>query len=183
MTPYLVTGLPRSRTAWMAEWLPNCVHEPVIDLDAIDDLRGVYAKHQGVSDSGLGFWLDWILREIKPRTLIIERDIAEVERSLAELCPQMPATNLCQLLRAELDKHKAHPLVMVVPFHALSHPITMRKVWWHLTGNHNPFDEGRYDRMNKMNIQVDPERAIELVKSRKVGIMNEIAPLIRHREV
>lgn len=177
MQPFFITGLPRSRTAWMAEFM-GAVHEPTADIKSIEDMRGVFERHSGVSDSGLGFWIEWILREIKPLTVIIERDIDDVEKSLDKL--NIPKTNYCELLKDRLMYFRNHPLVMTVPFERLNDIRVMQKVWWHLkTGA--PFDEGRFREMKDINIQCDHEKTKESAKH--ATIYQEIEPFIRPKEL
>lgn len=179
---YLITGLPRSRTAWMAQFMPNCVHEPITYMKKIEDIKTVYADHDGISDSGLGFWLDWILHNVAPRTLIIDRDLDEVEKSLAEMNLGLPATNYCELLQEKLDEHAKHPLVLRVPYEALGNMRVMQKVWWHLLGHRYAFDEARFKRMNAINITVSNDHLARAF-SAKDTIVNEIMPLIRPKEL
>ncbi len=174
---FLVTGLPRSRTAWFAEFLPDCVHEPIVDFDEIADIRKTYEVYKGISDSGLGFWLDWILREVKPRTLIIERDIGEVEASLMAMGTNLPNTNFCELLKVELEKFRHHPLVMWVPFEYLDR--NMAKIWFHLLPG-IPFDEERFDIMRQKVVEVDVKEVMKTI--RKDSIIKEIMPRIRIKE-
>lgn len=75
---YLVTGLPRSRTAWLAV-ATGCPHE-AISREGYESFKVRWRR--GLSDSGAGFFLDRILTEIKPKTLIIERDKEDVIQSL-----------------------------------------------------------------------------------------------------
>ena len=53
---FFITGLPRSRTAWMAAFMTSgnavCLHEPR-NWAAMWNHDG--AQHVGISDSGLGF--------------------------------------------------------------------------------------------------------------------------------
>lgn len=64
MKPYFITGLPRSRTAWLANLLTwgdsFCFHEATDGCGSIEDLKGVLAsvpfgtRHVGNSDPNLG---------------------------------------------------------------------------------------------------------------------------------
>jgi hypothetical protein len=176
MSKYFITGLPRSRTTWMSRYMPNCVHEPIAEMRNIENLIDVYARYDGVSDSGLGLWIDWILANIKPKTLIIERDIGEVEKSLEAMGMGLPRTNFCDLLLAKLNEFKDHPLVMTVPFAALGNERVMQRVWWHLLGPNVAFDEEYFHKMNAINIKASP------VVSIKDTIIREIMPFIRLKE-
>ena len=155
-----------------------CMHEPTAYMSKIEDLKVIYQDQNGVSDSGLGFWLDWILREIQPLTVIIERDIKQVENSIAKL-KVVPKTNYCELLKSALEKIKDSPLIMRVPFDSLGDVRVMRKVFWHLRPG-VAFDEGRFESMNRMNLTCNVKDKIE--QSKKDTIYREIAPLIRLKE-
>jgi len=76
---FFVTGLPRTRTAWFSEYLPNCLHE---------GMEGCYTKAEyvkklirGDSSSGLMFtaFQEWFPNA---PTVIVERDIDEVFESM-----------------------------------------------------------------------------------------------------
>ena len=80
---YFVTGLPRSRTAWFAEWLPNCQHEA---------MEGCYTRTEyinkvgdgGDSSCGIPFLP---IHDYFPGApvLIVHRDLDEVIWSLEKL--------------------------------------------------------------------------------------------------
>lgn len=181
LNKFFITGLPRSRTAWMSVFLSGgntiCYHdacENLSDIKHIDDMyRSDFYKHVGISDSGLGFFLPYILEHVKPRTLIIERDPADVIESLKKI--SMLDTNFIELLHQELLKAKGHPLVMWVPFESLDSKRVMQKIFWHLMPG-EPFDEVHYDLMSKMNIQCD----IEKVMKRAHNKQDSMANLLRH---
>lgn len=90
--PFLITGLPRSRTAWFALLCSGlqeiCWHEPTQHGQWQDVCSGIWnctdAPFVGISDSALGFNLSNILLEYKPRTVIIDRKISDVSASLAK---------------------------------------------------------------------------------------------------
>ena len=185
--PFLITGLPRSRTAWLSLFFCTgesiCFHEPIGGIRAISDLETLYQsdfyKHVGISDSGLGFFLDWILENIKPRTLIIERDTAEVADSLAKV--GVPRTNFPELLAERLQAFRDHPLVMWVPFDALDTKRIVQKAFWHLMPG-VAFDEDRYEQFAKMHIEIDVATTVAEAKKNKENLehlFKDIRPLIR----
>ena len=165
---FFVTGLPRSRTAWMSAFLSTgetlCLHEPCCLISQIDQLPAVldttFYKHMGFADSGLGFHIEWILENLKPRTLIIERDVAEVEESFRKA--GLVANNFyyCDLLAQTLLEFRDHPLVKWVHFNSLGHKRVMQDIyWWLMPGM--AFDEARYEQFSSFNIEVNLERTIE----------------------
>lgn len=177
---YLVTGLPRSRTLWMSKFLPNCVHEVAQNIDNLDDLRRIGVD--GISDSGLGFWLEWILENLKVPVLVIDRNIDEVEKSLFEMGLGLPITNFCELIQAKLLLSKEHPLVLWVKFEDLN--ARMEEIWHHLLPD-TPFDQEKFEQMRNAEIVID----IDGVKQRmavphKVGslLLREVVPFLRLKE-
>lgn len=80
---FLITGLPRSRTAWLAAFMSagNCVclHEP-------RNWESVFAsdgpKFVGISDSGLGFQLGRIMQDYDMPVLIVERLLKRLRHRL-----------------------------------------------------------------------------------------------------
>lgn len=83
--PFLITGMPRSRTAWFAVACTTaagiCHHEP--GRGEFDDAKHLLVNGDGISDSRLGLHLPRILDEIGPRTLVIDRNPDAVMASFA----------------------------------------------------------------------------------------------------
>ena len=186
-TPFLITGLPRSRTAWLSVLCSTgqaiCYHEPIGGMRDISDIEALYKsefyKFVGISDSTLGFFLPWILKNVKPRTVIIERDMKEVMQSLFEI--GLPRSNLVELLMDRLREFKDHPLVMWVPFEALKTKRVVQKIFWHLMPN-SAFDEMRYEQLEKMRIAVDVKTIFAEAKRHKDNLdslLRDIIPLIK----
>lgn len=169
---FFITGLPRSRTAWMAAYCSHgrtlCFHEPITQIETLTDLRRIYDSpyydHVGISDSGLGFHIGWILEHLRPRTLIIDRPRRDVERSLKKL--GLPPTNQAALLERELDRHSEHPLVKTVPYALLDRPGTMERIMAHLMPG-QPFDRLRHAQFCDLNIQADMPKKLALVAERQ----------------
>ena len=84
VTNYFVTGLPRSRTAWFAAFLPNCSHEGLKWLEKRSDFDKLMTRYDGLSDSVL-MLTDFQQRFPGCKTLIIERPVDEVIESLGVL--------------------------------------------------------------------------------------------------
>jgi hypothetical protein len=155
-TKFLITGLPRSRTAWMAAFM-GCQHEPSGQMNSLFDINEFYKVNDGCSDSTMGWWLPWILKTVRPRVVIIDRPIAEVEASLQREFPEIEPNLYCKKLLASLDRWRRYAAVMSVPYASLDNVATMRKVFWHLRPG-TPFDEGRYFHMQRQKIVVDKNK-------------------------
>lgn len=102
-TRFIITGLPRSRTSWLAN-LFNCgpcicLHDGMVLnknipllLDQVAN-RNPGIKHVGNSDSGIALLdnLDW-LEDFK--VIVVERDPCEVEESYHQYFKQWPYPQL-----------------------------------------------------------------------------------------
>lgn len=150
---YLVTGLPRSRTAWFSVLAGNCYHEPTRYLQSWDEMKSFWGNF-GLSDHALGFQLSRILAEIEPRVLLIERGLRDVEKSLALMGIGNDATRtFLTQLQTRLNEHKKHPLVKTVAYKALNdYSVVIDCLEWVWP------EGGDYSRVRdlmRMNIQVE----------------------------
>lgn len=178
---FFITGLPRSRTAWLAVLCSGdttiCLHDPIGQMSALEDLDilwqpGSY-QYKGIADPGLGFFASKILERYAPRTLVIERPIKDVENAIAAM--GLPRTNYCDLLGAELAKVRNHPLVMRVPFASLDSKRVVSKIFWHLMPGMT-FHEERYDLLAKMRIETSLPQALKRGFERAPQIQAMMAP-------
>jgi hypothetical protein len=80
MNRWLVTGFPRSRTAWFAT-VCRGLHEPVSREGYGWLLANGWPVGQGIADSGAALILPDILRDFAPLTLIVDRPMHEVVQS------------------------------------------------------------------------------------------------------
>jgi hypothetical protein len=192
--PFLIVALPRSRTAWLSvlctTGMSICYHdamEGMRDLSQMSDkYQSEFYKYIGLADIGLGFFLDWILENIGPRTLIVDRDPLTVEDELVSM--GLPRTNYADLLHKKLLEFKKHPLVMWVPYESLDTKRVVEKIYWHLMPG-QAFDEERYEELSKMHITTSLERALAAVQRNRSNsdvLLKDIIPLIklkaRHHE-
>lgn len=87
---FLITGLPRSRTAWLSVLTTTaksiCFHEPVQRCESYADFKRVFDddryQHVGVADSALILQIGRILNDFRPKTLIVRRNPVDCARSL-----------------------------------------------------------------------------------------------------
>lgn len=127
MQPFFITGTPRSRTAWLSVVATSgasvCLHEP--GFGDVESARAVWAKGTpsriGIADAGLGLHLRAILAEFRPRTLIVERPIADVIASFHDYFRGHLEGGWEALVRDQLGNLQAalqiaDPLVKRMPF-------------------------------------------------------------------
>lgn len=166
--PFWITGLPRSRTAWFAEAMrgarSSCFHELTAETRSFAEfkarwLSGADQQHRGNSDSGCGLHIARIMDEIAPRTLIVERPIDEVERSLKALLGVDPPRRDLERLQEALAY--SHPLIKRVRFSDLAdrHAL-VEAVEWLLPGHGEAAG-----RLADVNIQVTRDYAAHLART------------------
>jgi len=164
--PFLITGLPRSRTAWMSVLCTTgrafCAHEPSAKFRTVDDIADFYDTdaydYIGASDATLGLFLPWILEHIKPRVLIIDRPLEDCQLSF-ERAIGLPRTTLVEREYEMLQSLPANPLVKRVWYEHLDLPRVVAGCFFHLLPG-LPFDEERAAELARLNIQVDPDKLI-----------------------
>lgn len=141
--PFLITGLPNTRMEWMSVFCtPSealCFLEPAFfDVGSLKSMyQSEFYKFVGIASSKAGHSLDWILENVQPRTLIVERDAKTPDEAR---------------LDTKLQAQRAHPLVMWVPLEALDRKRVLQKIYWHLMPGH-PFDEERYNQLERVRIE------------------------------
>lgn len=125
-TPFFVTGLPRSGTAWMATFLSGCPgvtcsHEALRHLERIEDLPAALpeAPFSGTADSALPLFLDEV-EAMFPNAPWILLDRAETasREAISRFLGGEPAPGLYEAVRAPLARIREKALV--IPFEELT---------------------------------------------------------------
>ena len=160
----LVTGLPRSRTAWMSAWMTAhgapCIHEMLAKVPSWE----AYQAHLGTyGDSCTYGWL--LPKGHFDRILVIERDQAEVNDSL-EAAFSDPRCQFVDWDAAEVGMRDLGGLR--IPFDDLNDWLPEIHLFFELPKPYDPFLTAE---MCDLNIQMDPfsfgenvERAIANAK-------------------
>jgi hypothetical protein len=174
---FLITGQPRSRTAWFAV-VTGALHEP-ISREGWPAFRTEWLANpdMGVSDAGAGMHLTDILAEVAPQTLIIERPQPEVILSMQRYAKGV-RLDVSAMERALTDLgHALHrrevldsPLVMQVPYAALGDPRTLRRCMDHLG-----VDPPNLEQSMHMNIQSSLSYNLRLLAA-KAEHQSDLAP-------
>lgn len=203
MNTFFVTGLPRSRTAWLANLLTHgpafCYHERLgqcrrpADLLYHFSLAQGYGDYQFIGDSDSIIPL--VAKEIiaafpDARWVICWRDMQEAidsymdyfaahryagqhQPKLDEVTKQFTA--LCELL-GELPRLLRPKQYLEVTFQSLSNQNVQQAIWEHCT-HCTPFDAHRARLLETLNINVAPEKVSFLASgSATVPVANERVP-------
>jgi hypothetical protein len=148
--PFFVTGLPRSRTAWIANLLTTdttiCYHDVPFSIGAVGGGKVIgFAGPQTCTQ-----FTDVTRFFPSAPWLIVLRDRDEALRSLKKFTPVPDDywNDRCHLISALCAKHQA----MTVNFDELDNEEVVRGAWAHLLPG-IPFDVERFNLLCTMNIQ------------------------------
>lgn len=168
ITPFFVTGLPRSRSAWLAAWLTTeetlCYHDVEFDASLLRfDRRVGFA----------GSELVWSVEELSERFpgapwLFVLRDPAKCLESWKRVAgPHLPTgkefhrlwIKRIDAITAAISGAKRSCSCIALPFQALDEEGAARDVWQHLIGS--PFDFERWKLFTEFNIQQKFEQVLK----------------------
>lgn len=180
MTSYFITGLPRSRTAWLANLMtygPSfCWHDAL--QHGVLQLRDFLARpicgitHIGNSDSGLSVQYGKIESWYPaPRWVFIRRDREEAMQSFLnyfrhhwyqglEPMNEVGLVSAFDQYEASLDRAISMTPIgrkLVVDFDSLENETSCRAIWEHCIPDH-PFCSQRWHLLNQLRINVIPEK-------------------------
>lgn len=176
---FFITGTPRSRTSWFANWLTwgnaFCHHDLLGKVDSLAQFREEMsgAEFVGDSDTGLVFLAPWLQEQFpKARWVVLDRepdaaasDLIHFARDTAwadKFLPQgvSPVEALNQLSNSIAlcqDAGRRISGALRVPFAALEREETHRAIWAHcLPGV--PFPERRYRLVDRQLINPHPDK-------------------------
>ena len=147
MTPFVILGMPRAQTAWLARFLTygdrNCVHEPSRTWLGLPDLYAALDAGQGISDSTLTLrWREIVGYRPDTAVVVVHRPKHEVLGSFrrAGIWHDRLPDALDVLDRAIDDLTEVVPSALHVPVEALSKHEVCDRVFHHCLGRAMPFE-------------------------------------------
>ncbi len=166
---FFVTGLPRSRTAWLANFLTCgdafCFHDGLKYCRELEDLKKVFKRtstsYVGNSDSALVLFYHE-LRDMFPgsKWLLVYRNFKECADSAIRLSFAGEETEnilvdgaarLAAIRIAELELR--NPNILIVDYETLDEPETVEAIVNHLTPDIE-FDRERFNLLDTLNVQI-----------------------------
>jgi len=161
---FFITGLPRSRTAWLSSFFTGnncfCYHEVIRISKSFDEAIGKMLNRKemyvGNSDSSLPIWaneIDHILQHSP--IVIVERDIDEVTNSLINLWGCDP-TRFLDLTLEHLEILKKRYNYISIDYNKLSDQSCLESIWDFCIPNID-FDEDKFKMLKTINISIDKE--------------------------
>ncbi len=147
MIDFMVIGLPRSGTAWAANWLTTdttlCLHDPLAKYHHTELDGLVSDKRIGVACTGLWMVPEWVNAH-PAKKVILHRPIEAINQSLDGV--GLPPVGYIDLGRLD-GLHVDYEAMWLDP----------EPIWEHLTGK--PMDWERHSLLSSLNVQVDFERS------------------------
>lgn len=162
----MITGLPRSRTAWMANFFTFgdsfCFHEALVDGgDMTRAFSSVDTPYIGNSDSEIPFFADKDDKiYAKAKHVLIRRDKKEVVNSLQRMFRVDIAHAVDECVEA-LERYESVFKPLVVEFGDLNDKETMMAVW-HFCLPTIPFPERRWEMLNDFKVEITKTKFDEL---------------------
>lgn len=175
---FFILGLPRSRTAWLANFFTyddvSCLHEPSAEIASLDELDArldaTGSPVQGSADTCNTLLFDSLLKRWPDaRYIAVRRDPREVRASLRG---KGLTTESMVELAASFESVTQHAAVIPVRFESLS-DLSRLEDLWRFCGSRMPFNERRARMLIDLNVQhhdlhrliasVEPERLAKLL--------------------
>ena len=184
---FFITGYPRSRSAWLANWLSDdwriCLHDELVNHATLESFADAIQDHPvtGVSDSALAlFWKPLMQMFPEAKWLVVMRDRADAEaatiKSLTDDplpgCGAPEAIHLKDFFdrsqRALVALCEA-PNVLTVRFDELDSQIVAENIWRHIVGQ-GIFPLRRWKMLKALRItQIASKRTVNLPNIRALA--------------
>lgn len=185
--PFFIIGLPRSRTAWLANLMTYgpafCLHDGLKDCQAPEELKhklaALGAVWPGDADPALPLFMPQIVATFPgARYVFIHRDAGESKASYAKVAakfqsPEEIDTGFARLQEAFVQAREAlaNQHVLDVPFARLEHANTCLEIWNHCVPG-EPFNLDRWQMLDSMRVSVIPEKAVLEVDTKIINLLS-----------
>jgi Sulfotransferase domain len=170
MKTFFVMSLPRSRTAWLANFLTYedsyCFHEGLLQVPSPLHFRELFSSTGksvvGNSDCGNVFFINEILDTFPDaKFVVVDRPPEEVVDSLQAMGPQFADEGAVWHAYELLQKFKREHDALVVNYDALSYT-TYRMIWDHCVGS--IFDHQRTVMLDGLDIQIIIDKKLRQIR-------------------
>lgn len=160
---FFIAGLPRSRTAWLANWFTadgaDCAHDAWRECTTPAEIRQQMpdVRWAGTSDSLNGPRYERLVAEFGHETpfVVVERDPVAASFAVFDLfAGEVPLGEIFDEIHSLTQAHAMLPAtVMRVPYEALDEPETLRAMEQHLCPG-RVFDERRWALLDRLRVEV-----------------------------
>lgn len=170
MKTFFVMSLPRSRTAWFANFLTHensfCFHEAFLQVRSPNQLRELFASTGkeivGNSDCGNLFFVDEILDAFPDaKFIVIERPVEDVLASIRSLGPEFSDEETVWHAYDRLREFKRQHNPLIWQYDHLSLP-SLALIWQHCIGTR--FDVQRASMLDGLDIQINLDKKLRQIR-------------------
>lgn len=163
MKTFFITGLPRIRSAWLANWLTwadsFCFHDVFSLVNSLKELSVLFQSQPvpfvGASDPAiLFFWKSLVEKWPKSKWVVIKRDSADSRASLEKASGNRFEPNRFDDMQTQQDNLIEAINPMVVEFEDLNLSQANRIAEYCIPGFSQP--ETRKIQLSRLNIQIHP---------------------------
>jgi len=170
--PFCVLGLPRSRTAWLANFLSyggrECRHEGTATMTSFEEVLETLRAGVGLSDTMLGLRAEDIAASLpRTRMVIVRRKTEDVRASMARIGFPMTSPFLDHLAAA-LERASWLRHAIVVRFEELNDFETCDWLFRHCLGN--ALTMPWWDLWSGVNVQTDAKSVIDAGTKNMAGL-------------
>ena len=163
MTPFVIIGTPRSRTAWLARFLSyrgrTCFHEPSLRFNSEGCLGNFLANDSAAAADCMMSFMARDIRMLRPDCIIVSvrRPLSEIYESFAKLGISVPSWYL-EMMDADAASADVD---LAVNFHELNTEATCQSVFE--TCLNQPMDRAWWLHLKDENIQSDVHETLRLI--------------------
>lgn len=163
MPNFLILGLPRSRTAWLAYFL-GANHDAGIMAGSTEDF--LQAVDVGTVETGAHLAFPLVrARRPEAKVVLVRRPLREVLKSMSALGLSGPEIESELKDRDEtLDRIAQYPGVKSIEFKDLNEPFNCSWLYEYLTGK--PLEPNWWAQASNLNVQVTMSKRLELLQRR-----------------
>ncbi len=174
---YFITGLPRSRMSWLANFFTYnnsfCFHEATRFCSSMHDLHELLKSHTaeniGNADPAILYIIDDVVKEFpNSKIVLIERELHETIDSFIDFYTSYEYKNIqewIEKLFKMMEEIKKNYDVLSVAHDDLNSMATCKKIWDYVLPN-EPFDEKRWSMLDELYVN-------KLIDKHSVHVMKQ----------
>lgn len=188
MSPFVIFGLPRSRTTWLSRFLTYgdwvCGHEEIRHCRSLDDVKAWFSQPNiGTAETAGAPW--WrLLERVAPgaKIMVVRRPVNDVFDSLMRLggCSFDPIRLKAALhkLNRKLDQIEARLPCLSVKFADLEDAHRCADIFEYCLGEILPFDH--WQKCDAINVQIDMRALMRFAEAYRPQL-DKLASVAKHR--
>lgn len=181
---FFITGLPRSRTAWLANLFTYknsyCFHElsriGADPFQMLQKLRSRTEAHVGTSDQLAPYYIDFMAERLDDfRIVVIKRPKIECKISIANWLghADYEVEHKIDELEKKIEVMQSTYETKEILYNDLNHPNVIKELWYHCVPSIT-FDEDRFDMLNEFNVQLIKEKYLPKLKGAEIRKLMEV---------